>query len=327
MGNYVLGIDGGGTRTRAATVGLDGDVLGVGIGGASNYDDVGVAIAQRNIEHAVEAATTAAGVARTDCRAVFLGMAGVTSATDKEHIRDIALRLKLAPPDRIGVHHDCRIALAGGLEGRPGIVQIIGTGSSCYGRTAAGEDWLAGGRGHLISDEGSGNWMGVHAMRAAVRAYDGRDPATPLLGDVLTALDITSIEEILHRIYVVGLSRAEIATLGPVVVRRAMEGDQAAVQIVERGAFETAECVAAVARRLGMADGPCEVCPVGGMLQAGPTVSERFAAAVVRLLPKATVQRASLPPALGAAILALALAGVEVNPAILTRLRANRDRV
>jgi N-acetylglucosamine kinase-like BadF-type ATPase len=213
------------------------------------------------------------------------------------------------------------------LEGRPGIVQILGTGSSCYGRNALGADWLAGGRGHLISDEGSGNWMGLHAMRAAVRAYDGRDPATPLLGDVLAVLGIESIEEILHRIYVVGLSRAEMATLGPLVVQRAMEGDPAARQIVDRGAFETAECVAAVARRLGMTDGPCAVCAVGGMLQAGPIVAERFAAEVVRLLPTAMVRPATLPPVLGAAILAMELAGVEVTPGVREQLRAGRECV
>ncbi len=311
MTPFVLGIDGGGTRTRAAAVALDGRVLAVGMGGSSNYDDVGVEIAQQNIDQAVTAATQAAGLERSACAAVFLGMAGVTSATDQEHIRQIALNLRLAPPERIGVDHDCRVALAGGLEGRPGIVQIIGTGSSCYGRNGRGEGWMAGGRGHLLADEGSGYWLGVEAMRAAVRAYDGRGPHTPLLPWVLEALNIHSIEEILHRLHVTGMTRPEIAALGPLVVQAAMAGDPIAVQIVALGAQELAECVLAVAVRLGLDTGPCEVCAVGGMLQAGPIVGEQFGQAVQRLLPLAVIKSPALPPVLGAALLGLEMTGVE----------------
>ena len=103
MSGYVLGIDGGGTSTRAALVAFDGRVLAVGQSGTSNYDDVGVAVAQQNIDLAVAAAAHTAGVARSDCAAVFLGMAGVTSDTDRAHIRQIAHNLALAPDERIGV--------------------------------------------------------------------------------------------------------------------------------------------------------------------------------------------------------------------------------
>jgi N-acetylglucosamine kinase-like BadF-type ATPase len=101
-----------------------------------------------------------------------------------------------------------------------------------------------------------------------------------------------------------------------------MQGDPAALRIVERGAFETAECVAAVARRLDMAEEPCEVCPVGGMLQAGQIVGECFAAAVAAQLPRAQVRNPALPPVIGAALLALELADVEVTPEVLAVLGA-----
>ena len=150
-------------------------------------------------------------------------------------------------------------------------------------------------------------------MRAAVRAYDGRASYTPLLPNVLAALGIDSIEEILHRLHVTGMTRPEIAALGPLVIDAAMAGDATAAQIVARGAHDLAECVLAVARRLGLDSGPCEVCAVGGMLQAGPIVGEQFAQAVRRLLPQAEVKAPALPPMLGAALLGLELAGIEVN--------------
>lgn len=319
MADFVLGVDGGGTRTRVAVVGFDGRVRAIGVGGTSNYDDVGKEVAQANIEAAAQQAMAQAGVDRAQSAAIFLGMAGVTSATDQQHIRDIALALRLAPSDRIGVNHDCSAALAGGLEGRPGIVQILGTGSSCYGRNAAGESWMSGGRGQLISDEASGNWLGIQAMRMAVRAYDGRTPDTPLLPRVLKALEIDSVEDILHRQFVVGLTRAEIAALAPIVLATADEGDAVAAEILDRGAQEVAEMVAAVAHKLELDKAPiCEVCVVGGVVEGSASYRARITSAVQRMTPTAQVKLPALPPVIGAAILALEVAGVAGAPHIQT---------
>jgi N-acetylglucosamine kinase-like BadF-type ATPase len=327
MSSYVLGIDGGGTSTRAVLVDLAGSILGVGRSGASNYNDVGVERAQHAIDQAVAAAASQAGVARSACAAVFLGMAGVTSDQDHKYIRQMATNLALAPAGRIGVDHDCRAALAGGLEGRPGIVQIVGTGSSCYGRNAAGVGWMVGGRGHLISDEGSSYWLGVQAMRAAVMAYDGRLPGTLIYHAVLAALGIASVEEILHRLYVQGMARAEIAALAPLVVDAARAGDATAQGLLDQGAADIAECIQAAAVKLGFAGQPFELCLVGGLLQAGPIVVDRLHAAIRARAPEAQIKPAALPPAFGAVILALQLANVEVDKPLLARLHSQKERV
>ena len=312
MSSFVIGIDGGGTSTRAALLDLDGKLLAVGQGGTSNIDDVGVQVAEQNIDRAVAAAEVQAGIARQPAAAIFLGMAGVTSEADRDHIRQIARNLNLAPDAAIGVDHDCRAALAGGLSGRAGIVQIIGTGSSCYGRTADGRNWMSGGRGHLVSDEGSGCWMGLQAIRAAVRAHDGRGPDTPLLAGVLAALNINEIDDVLNRLYVVGISRAELAALAPMVVREAMAGDAAALGIVQKGAYDVAELVEAVARKLQM--GAPEVCIVGGLLNTGPIIFDSYRAAMLRRVPTADVKTAEQPPVMGAALLALELSAARNGP-------------
>ncbi len=304
---FVIGIDGGGTSTRAALLGLDGKLLADGQSGSSNIDDVGIEMAQQNIDRAVAAAEAQAQIARQPAEAIFLGMAGVTSEADREHIRQIARNLNLACEERIGVDHDCRAALAGGLSGRPGIVQIIGTGSSCYGRTADGRSWMAGGRGHLVSDEGSGCWMGLQAIRAAVRAHDGRAPHTPLLAKVLSALQINEIDDVLNRLYVVGISRAELAALAPMVVSEAMAGDETSLAIVRQGADDVSELVAAVARKLEMEEGRPEVCIVGGLLNTGPIIFDTYQAAIMQRLPAAQVKTAEQTPVMGAALLALAM--------------------
>jgi N-acetylglucosamine kinase-like BadF-type ATPase len=317
---YVLGVDGGGTKTQVAIVAEDGRLGGVGLGGPSNFDDVGIATAQANIGQAVMMARQAAGLNEISFEAVFLGMAGVVSAEDRAVIQQMAQNLALAPADQVGVDHDCRIALAGGLAGRPGIVLIAGTGSSCYGMNMAGESWRAGGWGYLISDEGSSYWLGVQAMRAAVSAYDGRSEATLLVDKVLQHLGLTLMEQIMHRIYVPGLSRAEVAGLAPVVIEAAQAGDRVALALLNQGTQDLAECVLAVARRLGLAETPCELAVVGGLGQAGDIFIQPLRWAILARLPHCRLVLAELPPVLGACLLALQKLGITVDAATAQNL-------
>lgn len=314
----VLGIDGGGTRTRAAIMDEAGRVLGQGEAGPSNIDDIGEAAAQANIGLAVAAARAQAGVEARPFMAAFLGMAGVTSDHDRAAIRRIAAALELAPAARTDVDHDCRIALAGGLSGRPGIVLITGTGSSCYGRTAGGAHWLTGGRGHLISDEGSGYWYGLNAIRAAVRHYDGRGPNTILHNQILAALGIPSIDEVMHRVYVVGLSRAEIAALAPIVIAAAEARDGVALALFENGARELVDCVVAAAEHLGLDEGPSELALCGGLAQAA-VARQPLLAELDRRLPTCRATLAEQPPVVGACLLALAEAKTAMGTVTASR--------
>ncbi|MCC6169399.1 MAG: ATPase [Caldilineaceae bacterium] len=328
----VLGVDGGGTKTQVTILDEQGHVLGTGVGGPSNYDDVGRRAAQEGIGQAVGAARRMAGLPAQRFASVFLGMAGVVSPQDRQVIRDIAQALDLAAPEAIGVDHDCRIALAGGLTGRPGIVQIAGTGSSTFGRNAAGEAWRSGGWGHLLADEGSGYWLGVQAMVAAVRSYDGRLPHTPLEERVLAELGLADMDEIMHRLYVDHLSRSEIARLGPLVLDAAAAGDAHARALVQQGCDDMADCVFAVARRLGMDDGPSELALTGGIFRGGDVVLVPFKDAVHARLPHCRVTPAELPPVLGAGVLALEMLDIAIGEQIFCALQvgaqtqANRGR-
>lgn len=305
MTRYLLGVDGGGTKTYAAIMDEHGRHLGGGIGGPSNYDHAGVLATRANIAAAVSAARQAAGLPEQPFAAAFLGMAGVVSPEDRAVIGAIAAELALAPPERIGVDHDCRIALAGGLSGRPGIVQIAGTGSSTFGMNAAGAAWRAGGWGYLLADEGSSYWLGAQALRAAVRAYDGRGPATELEPRLRERLGLADMNAIMHRVYVAGLTPTEIAGLAPLVIDLARAGDAVARQLVRDGAAELVAAVVAVARRLGLDAGACELALVGGLFQAEDVLLPPLRAQLAEALPGCTAHLAERAPVEGACLLAL----------------------
>lgn len=309
---YVLGIDGGGTSTRAAILNEKGKLLGIGIGGASNYDDIGVEATKENIRKTVQSACQMANLSECSFNAAFLGLAGLSSEADRKIVRQIATELNLAPSNYIGIDHDIRIALAGGLSGRPGIVQIAGTGSSCYGRNSEGFSWRSGGWGPLIADEGSGYWFGIQAMRAATRAADGRTKPTVLTKMVLDKLNISEIDEILSRIYAQNISRSEIAEIGPLVIEAAKMSDEIAKAIIDVGAEELAECILTVAKKLKFTE-QCEVALTGGVFKAGEIVINPLRKAVQNKMPACSITLAELPPVIGACLLALEQLGSQLS--------------
>ncbi len=311
---YVLGIDGGGTKTLAVITDEAGKVAGCSQGGPSNYDDIGIERARDNIRECVARASARAGHASPPFAAAFLGMAGVVSERDRAAIRSVAHSLELAADAHIGIDHDCRAALAGGLLGSPGIVVIAGTGSSVYGRNAHGDDWRAGGWGALVSDEGSAYSLGVAAIRSAVRSYDGRIPHSLLEESVLLRLGLSHMLDVMHRIYVQALSRAEIASLAPLVVDATLAGDDAALNIIRVGTAELADCVRAVARRLNLEG--ARVAVTGGMFSAGPIYREPFDSALKSRLPDCQTVSPRLPAVLGDALLALELLGIPISEAV-----------
>ena len=314
-GTIVAGIDGGGTHTRVALLRADGALLGVGEGPSGNLHDVGRERLMAHLDTAWRAAWSAAGLAPRPVAAAFLAMASVGLAADRAEVSDIAERLGLAPPGCTKVDIDLAAALAGGLAGGDGIALIVGTGSSCYGRRADGFARQVGGWGSLLDDVGSATWLGTKAMTAAARAFDGRGPATQLEERVRDALEITEMREMLRAVDRDGLSRARRAGLARLVTAAAAEGDAVANQLLEDGAEALAECVEAAARVLAWTAPPLEVVATGG-LAAHPDYGARIRTAILRRVPHATLVQAKLENVVGAAVLALGLAGIERERAV-----------
>lgn len=330
----VLGVDAGGTRTRAAIADGDGRVWGAAVAAGGNLDDAGPAGAAAAIAEAVQGARMHAGLGQEIFDAVFLGIAGVVSEADRAAVLAAMEPLGLAAPGRIRIDHDCRIALAGGLSGRPGIVLIAGTGSAAFGTDAHGASWRSGGWGALIGDEGSSYGLALDALRAVVRAVDGRGPATGLREALLAELGVADPDVLMHRLHLGGWGRAEIAALAPLVVRAAEEGDAVANEVLDAGVGQLAPMVVAVRDHLRF-DGPVEVACVGGLFAAGEPILARLRQALAQRRPDAQhgpnahrsldfrLVEPELPPAHGACLLALRCVGT-VDADAVRRLGAVR---
>ena len=304
---YVLGIDGGGTKTIALAADLRGNVLGRGTSGAANYQTVGLGIAIDALKGASEAAIADAGIEIHKFEIACFGLAGVGRETDRALLLPAIKELQLA--NETILEHDAAIALAGATACQPGIVVLAGTGSMAFGMNRSGETARAGGWGNILADEGSAYYIGRRALIAACRAYDGRGQKTALVDGLMDHLDLEHFTNIVKRIYDKETSPQKIASLAPLVSRLAKAGDGVAIEILKDAGEELALAANAVIEALGMEDNEFQVATSGSVFKAGELLLTPFVESVKSIAPRAEIIPPRFEPVMGAVFLALQKAG------------------
>ncbi len=299
--HYVVGVDGGATKTVALLGDEHSRIFGRGESGSSNYHNVGIPLAVKAIRGAVRAAQERAGVLGTPEIAV-VALAGIDSPRDRVIARRFVRDAKIARESF--VVHDSVAALEAATRGKPGIIVISGTGCVAAGINSGGEYRRAGGWGYLAGDEGSGYDIGRKALMAAYRALDGSGQPTGLTNAFKRRFRVGALEDALPEIYSNGMTVDEIARLAPLISRMASK-DRVSRQILSNAGIALAELVCAVARRLRMAHVPLTVSTVGGVFKAGRYLTDSFTAKVRNECPFAKIVRPRIEPATGAFSLAL----------------------
>ncbi len=245
--DLVVGVDGGGSKTLALVADARGHVLGRGIAGPSNYQVVGREVACAAIGAAIR--TACAEIPGT-LRALCLGVAGAGRPDDREMFFAWARARYAGLP--VVVVHDGQLALAAGTPEGWGVAVLCGTGSLVYGEDQKGRAARAGGWGYLLGDEGSGYAIGLAALRAGVRAADGRGPETELTHAILTYWSLERPEDLIARVYRPPVARGEIAALAKVVSDVAARGDAVAESLLRTAGEELALAAHAVATQLAL---------------------------------------------------------------------------
>lgn len=298
MVDLLLGIDGGGSKTRALIGDRSGAVLGTGIAPSSNYQSVGFATATASIDHAIFAALHAAGIeSRQAFGAACFGLAGVDRPEDRR-LWDQWLRERDFV-QRWTIVNDAELVLAAGTPEGWGVALICGTGSIAYGRAPDGRSARAGGWGHLIGDEGSGYDIGIQALRLATQTADGRAEAHAMLAAILDQWQLSQATDLIGYVYRPEMTRGTIAQLAQRVMALAEGGDRPARKLVDHAAMELGRMVRAVATQIDLQSPPLAL--GGGLLGGSPLLQQALhETADIRLGPVRHVT----DPAQGALVLA-----------------------
>jgi len=247
----LLGIDGGGSRTRVAIADAAGGVLGKGQAGSSNAQSVGFAAATQALHAAIDAARMDAGIAaQTRFAAACFGLAGAGRPDDQ--MRFMAWAAEAGIATNVRCVSDAEIILAAGTPEQWGVALISGTGSLCWARAPDGSSVRVGGWGYLLGDEGSGYDLAVRALRLAAQTADGRAAAHTLLAAVLEYWGLDDPTQLIGYVYRPALTRAAIAEVSKLVVDLAESGDTHAVELIERAGGALAQLVTVAVGRLGL---------------------------------------------------------------------------
>jgi glucosamine kinase len=302
MDSFVVGVDGGGTKTHALLADERGERISEAIGAGSAVRPQEIERSAGIIAGVVRDAIEGAEKSGQRARVLCVGVAGAGREPERQALLDALITHEVA--EEVVVLTDLAIALGDAFGDGPGVLLIAGTGSSAYGRGPTGTTARCGGWGPVFGDEGSGSWIGRRALSVVAASADGREPETALTGAVLTATESADTNDLIR--WAATATPATLATLAPVVMNVADSGDLRANSIVSLAVEELALHVRSLARQLFVDErASIPVAFTGGLLAKGSTLRKRLEHRLKSAVPGAIIHAEPIDAARGAVRVAL----------------------
>ena len=276
----LIGIDGGGTRTRGILY-KEGKVIAHANSGTTRVGTVGVGESCERLLNVIADLCTQASIDSAELDAVVIGLAGVWLEEEKKRsthlMKTLARGQKMTLNDLLIVS-DAELALEGAFGGELGVVMIVGTGSIAVGKISQDKLIRCGGWGIELDDEGSGAWIGREGLTAIVRSLDGRGQQTSLtkvFADMYPSIDLqqprTIVKAYSERTF-------EYHMLTPIVMRCAEEGYVVCLDIIQRSAIHLMELLETLRKHYKVHSVP--VALMGGIIDADTLLSKMLCDAI-----------------------------------------------
>ncbi len=298
--SYVIGIDGGGTKTASILATETGEIVAKVQAGPSNYHVVGIEQTQAVLLEIITELSTHIDNTSFQSIPVCIGMAGLGREEDRIVIGQICDKIGINE-DRI-LTHDAHIALVGGTGKQAGVIVISGTGSIVYGINESGKEVRASGWGYLLGDEGSGYDIALKGLQSITRAADKRGQSTLLTDLILKRLELNAPNELIRWTH--AASRDEIAQLSGSVFEAAEMNDERAIQIVDNAFSELACAVETVTVQLDFTQ-QFDIVFTGGILLNQSLLADKLQRWIEKIIIGSNVIKPIHEPAYGAVLLAM----------------------
>jgi N-acetylglucosamine kinase-like BadF-type ATPase len=269
----IIGIDGGGTKTRGILY-SNGEVKSELVSGTTRIGAVGVGESCERTLTVITELCHKVSIDTSEVDAIVVGLAGVWLDEEKKRsqnlIRTLARSQKTVIND-LQVTSDAEIAFEGAFGGKDGIMTIVGTGSIALGKFK-NKIFRCGGWGIELDDEGSGAWIGREGLTAVVRALDGRGKATSLAKEIEQLFPTINLEEPRTIVKAYAERAFEYQNLTPYVMKCAENGDEVCMKIIVDSAKHLAELPNAIIKNVK--DRPVNVALMGGIIDANTILKD-----------------------------------------------------
>lgn len=307
---YIIGMDGGGTKTHAVIADSSGIVLAEHIAGPSNFQIIGVETAASTIYSLVLSCCESVGCTPKAVAAVVCGLTGAGRPGDQKRMADGLkkyARSKRTALKKVIIESDARVALEGAFNGNAGIILIAGTGSIAFGKDGKGIVHRVGGWGRILGDEGSGYYLGRLGLTAVAHAIDGRGVTTSLTKMIAKEFGLTDQTAIINAVY---KNNFDVASVAPLVLTAAEKKDRVCRTIVEQSVLDLADHIEIASKKIDASRksavrSKIPVAFIGGLI-ANDTILYRLLSAFIRSnIPGVEIITPMSTPAFGAVILAM----------------------
>ena len=298
---YIIGMDGGGTKTNCVIADIEGNVLYKTIGGPSNFLISGTEEVSKVIFELVENCKSQLNINYSEIKFILIGVTGGGRRSDSERLEKSFIsfsKLKGIEFENVLVESDARIALEGAFSGKPGSILIAGTGSIMFGKDEDGNIHRVGGFGRFLGDEGSGYSIGHKGLVAVAKEFDGRGEHSDITRLLNEKFSIASSESLISKVY---KDNFNIASAAPLVIDAASSNDKIAVRIIDE---ETEALISYIETMVKKIDKPVlNISFIGGILLSDNFFSRTLRDKIAKILPNVILIEAENPPEVGALLM------------------------
>jgi glucosamine kinase len=305
---FVIGIDGGATKSAAILSDMSGKVQAEESGGASNPQVVGPDKSAAVILNLLEKMCESVGGSASQVVTLVAGLAGAGREGDRERVKSATnaeAKKRRISLGRVVIESDGRIALEGAFKGKAGIILIAGTGSFALAKDYKGGIHRAGGWGRIVGDEGSGFVIGREGLNAIAKHLDGRIKATVLTKLVKEQLGLSNQEKIINAVY---REDFDIAKVAPLVIEAAASKDIECARILNKATFELSEHVRILVRKIedsARARAKIPLSFIGSLISNDNIYQKILKQKITFSMPQINVVASEASPAYGGVILAI----------------------
>lgn len=321
MGKYLLGIDGGGTKTHACIVDLDGNILATAANGGANWERIGVKAVQKSLSEIVDAVCLKASISKAEIVDSTFALAGLDWEEDEELLAPIINSLGLE--GRCQLINDSFAALFAGIPRGIGCVSIAGTGGKSAGRTASKSVQTMG--MELGEGGGAGQLVDI-ALDLIARAHHRIVEKTQLYEQIPQSVGFDNPTD-----FFTAIARGRVKldeSLAPLIFKLADEGDSVAIEVVTKVASQHALDIQGIIKQLDFAGAPIELIRAGGLHTAANALFDRvFEQTLKASSPGVTMRVLDVSPVFGSIMHAAHHHFKEVSPEFISKLTSAAQKV
>jgi len=316
---YVIGMDGGGTKTIAVIADETGAVKASASAGPTNPNVLSSETLKTTIRHLYHQLQQQAPGAYEKVETVFAGISGA-GREETQHMVMKIITNHLSSSTDIQVVPDSINALYTGTFGKPGIVQIAGTGSITYGINKENEHRRVGGWGFLFGDTGSGYDLGRRAIIAVLEAEDSVGERTVLKELLFEYFHVQNARELIEKVYAAQSPRREISSLSKIVFQAYKKNDLITVGFINEVVKNISSHIQSVYTQLFQYQERVPVVLVGGLF-SDTTILPSLLENELKCTPTLTIYLPKLSPVGGSVIGGLLMQKVQINKTIIKQIK------